>query len=77
MKFKLYIIFAVTYFYYVYEDIILYNLGRLKEENKEIKKNWKELLSFPTFYEFIEILSVGFILSGLSTFTIYLINLYY
>lgn len=76
MKVKLYIIFFVTYFYYVYEDIILYNLGRLKSENKGIFDNVMELLYFPTFNDFIEIVILGFLLSGLSTFTIYLIEKY-
>lgn len=68
------IIFFVNLFYYIYEDIILYNLGKLREQKKNIFDNIFTLLIFPSFEGLIHILTVATIMSSLSTFTIYLIE---
>lgn len=74
MKLLIYIIFFVNFFYYIYEDIILYNLGKLKEQEKKITQNFLELFKFPSFEGLMNILSVAFIMSSLSTITIYFIE---
>jgi len=73
---KVYLIFFVTLFYSVYADVILYNYGQLKNENKDWKKNIFELLEVPSFYELLEMMALGFLVSFLSTLTVKLIVRY-
>jgi len=73
---KVYLIFFFTLFYSVYADVILYNYGQLKNENKDWKKNIFELLEVPSFYELLEMMALGFLVSFLSTLTVKLIVRY-
>jgi hypothetical protein len=70
---KVYIIFLITLFYSVYADVILFNYGQLKSEDKDWKKNISELFVLPSFYELIEMMTLGFIVSFLSSLTVNII----
>ena len=67
---KVYIIFLITLFYSVYADIVLFNYGQLKSEDKDWKKNILELFEFPSLSELIEMTALGFLVSLLSSVTV-------
>lgn len=74
MKNIYYIILFVNLFYYVYEDIILYNLGKLRKSGLDPKKNLFKLIQFPSYEGILDIFVVAFVLSSLSTITVFFIE---